>query len=36
MDMVRGPLRLKSAALGGGMQMAQDYGREIGHKLARY
>jgi flavorubredoxin len=35
MDMVRGPLRLKSAALGGGMQMAQDYGREIGHKLAR-
>jgi flavorubredoxin len=35
MDMVSGPLRLKSAALGGGVQMAQDYGREIGHKLAQ-
>jgi len=34
MDMVSGPLRLKSAALGGGVQMAQDYGREIGHKVA--
>jgi hypothetical protein len=34
MDMVSGPLRLKSAALGGGVQMAQDYGREIGQKLA--
>jgi flavorubredoxin len=33
MDMVRGPLRLKSASLGGGTQMAQDYGREIGKKL---
>jgi len=33
MDMVSGPLRLKSAALGGGTQMAQDYGKEIGKKL---
>ncbi|UCF57395.1 MAG: FprA family A-type flavoprotein [Deltaproteobacteria bacterium] len=35
MKMVSGPLRLKSAALGGGTQMAQDYGKEIGKKLAR-
>ena len=34
MDMVSGPLRLKSAALGGGTQMAQDYGRQIGKKLS--
>ena len=33
MDMVGGPLRLKSSSLGGGMQMAQDYGREIAKKL---
>ena len=33
MNMVGGPLRLKSAALGGGTQMAQDYGKEIGKKL---
>lgn len=33
MDMVKGPLRLKSSSLGGGIQMAQDYGREIGKKL---
>ncbi len=33
MDMVRGPLKLKSAALQGGIQMAQDYGREIAKKL---
>jgi flavorubredoxin len=33
MDMVKIPLRLKSASLGGGTQMAQDYGREIGGKL---
>ena len=32
MDMVSGPLRLKSASLGGGIQMAQDYGREIAKK----
>jgi flavorubredoxin len=35
MEMVSGPLRLKSASLGGGTQMAQDYGKEIGKKLAR-
>ncbi|MBI4965674.1 MAG: FprA family A-type flavoprotein [Desulfomonile tiedjei] len=34
MDMVGSPLRLKSASLQGGMQMAQDYGREIGKKIA--
>ena len=34
MDMVGGSLRLKSASLGGGTQMAQDYGREIGKKLS--
>ena len=33
MDMVSGPLLLKSASLGGGIQMAQDYGREIAKKL---
>ena len=33
MDMVRGPLRLKSASLGGGVRMAQGYGREIGKKM---
>jgi len=33
MDMVSGPLRLKSSSLGGGTQMAQDYGREIAGKL---
>jgi flavorubredoxin len=32
MDMVREPLRLKSADLGGGMKMAQDYGREVAKK----
>lgn len=32
MNMVQGPLRLKSANLGGGIQMAQDYGREIAKK----
>ncbi len=34
MEMVGGPLRLKSATLGGGTTMAQDYGKEIGKKLA--
>lgn len=29
MNMVRQPLRLKSADLGGGIKMAQDYGREV-------
>ena len=33
MNMVKEPLRLKAASLGGGKQMAQDYGREIGKKL---
>lgn len=33
MEMVSGPLRLKSSSLGGGQQMAQDYGREIAKKL---
>ncbi len=33
MDMVEGPLMLKSSRLEGGMKMAQDYGREIAAKL---
>lgn len=33
MEMVSGPLRLKSASLGGGVQMAQDYGKQIGKKI---
>ena len=33
MEMVGSPLRLKSAALQGGTQMAQDYGREIGKRM---
>ncbi len=33
MDMVRGSLRLKSSSLGGGITMAQDYGRELAKKL---
>jgi len=33
MDMVSGPLMLKNTALGGGIKMAQDYGREIAGKL---
>jgi flavorubredoxin len=33
MDMVSGPLKLKSASLGGGKEMAQGYGKEIGDKL---
>jgi flavorubredoxin len=34
MEMVAGPLRLKSASLGGGIQMAQDYGRDISKKMS--
>ncbi len=34
MDMVSEPLRLKASYLGGGVQMAQDYGRGIAGKLA--
>jgi flavorubredoxin len=33
MNMVSGPLRLKSSSLGGAIQMAQDYGREIAEKM---
>ena len=33
MDMLGDTLRLKSSSLGGGVQMAQDYGREIAKKL---
>jgi NAD(P)H dehydrogenase (quinone) len=33
MEMVNGPLRLKTSSLGGGVKMAQDYGREIAEKL---
>ena len=33
MNMVGGPLRLKASSLGGGVQMAQEYGREIAEKL---
>ncbi len=32
MNMGGGPLRLKSADLGGGIKMAQDYGREVARK----
>jgi flavorubredoxin len=33
MNMVNGPLRLKSSCLGGGMKMAQDYGREVAEEM---
>ena len=33
MNMANGPLRLKSASLGGGVQMAQTYGKEIAKKI---
>ncbi len=33
MSMASSPLRLKSASLGGGVQMAQTYGKEIAKKL---
>jgi flavorubredoxin len=33
MDMVSGSLRLKSSSLGGGIQMAQNYGLELAKKL---
>jgi NAD(P)H dehydrogenase (quinone) len=35
MDMVSGPLMLKNSSLGGGLKMAQDYGREIAGKLSK-
>jgi flavorubredoxin len=34
MEMVGTPLRLKSALLQGALQMAQDYGREIGKRIS--
>lgn len=34
MKMVGGPLQLKSASLGGGTKMAQDYGRQVANRLA--
>ena len=34
MNMVSGSLRLKSASMGGGRKMAQEYGKEIAKKLA--
>ncbi len=33
MDMVAGPLMLKASTLGGGVQMAQAYGKSISEKL---
>jgi NAD(P)H dehydrogenase (quinone) len=33
MNMASGPLRLKSGSLGGGVQMAQNYGKEIAKKI---
>lgn len=33
MDMVTGALRLKSSSLGGGVAMAQNYGKDIAKKL---
>ncbi len=33
LEMVSAPLMLKSSKLGGGMKMAQDYGREIAKKM---
>ncbi|MFP3981001.1 MAG: flavodoxin domain-containing protein [Desulfobacterales bacterium] len=34
MDMADNPLMLKNSSLGGGIKMAQDYGRQIAAKLA--
>ena len=33
MNMVSGPMRLKNSSLGGGVQMAQDYGKQIVSKI---
>ena len=33
MNMAKGPLMLKASSLGGGVQMAQEYGKEIGKKI---
>ena len=35
MDMVSGPLQLKSVSLGGGVKVAQDYGRSLGEKMRK-
>ncbi len=35
MDMVGDPLRLKDPNLGGGIKMAQDYGRSVGEKMEK-
>jgi flavorubredoxin len=34
MNMVEGPLRLKASTIGGGIQLAQEYGRDIAKKMA--
>jgi flavorubredoxin len=34
MDMVNGPLMLKSASLGGGLKMAQEYGADVAQKIS--
>ena len=34
MDLVNGPLMLKSASLGGGIKMAQEYGMDIAKKIS--
>ena len=34
MDLVNGPLMLKSASLGGGIKMAQEYGTDIANKIS--
>lgn len=34
MNMTSTPLRLKSSQMGGGMQMAQDYGRDIAKQIS--
>lgn len=34
MKMVSAPLRLKSSNLGGGINMAQDYGKEVAEKMS--
>jgi flavorubredoxin len=33
MEMVNGPLNLKSASLGGGTQLCHEYGKEVGNKI---
>jgi flavorubredoxin len=33
MEMVNGPLNLKSASLGGGIKLCHEYGKEVGNKI---